>query len=93
MRFYKGRWDEDRGDEFSGRGASDWYFEVQADETVTRQMEVYDSGVVLQYDHQHLDAEFGGLTDKAFDPFGFPCIEIAREEFDAAWASHTVRNR
>lgn len=93
MRYYKGRWDEDRGDEFASWGASDWYFEVEPDETVVRQIEVYDGGIVLQYDQKHLDDRFGMLTDKPFDPVGFPCVEIAREEFDAVWASHTARNR
>lgn len=26
MRYYRGRWDEDRGDQFASWGASDWYF-------------------------------------------------------------------
>jgi len=93
MRYFKGRWDEDRGDEFASWGASDWYFEVQADDTIVRQMEVYDAGVVLQYDQQHLEDDFGGLTDQAFDPVGFPCIEITREAFEAAWSARPARNR
>ena len=93
MRYYKGRWDEDRGDEFASWGASDWYFEVGLDKTVVRQMEVYDGGVVLQYDQRHLDDRFGGLTDQAFDPVGFPCVEIARDEFATAWTSNKARNR
>jgi len=93
MRYYKGRWEEDRGDEFASWGASDWYFEVESDQTVVRQVEVYDGGSVLQYDQQHLDDEFGMLTDQAFDPVGFPCVEISCAEFETAWSSHRACNR
>ena len=65
-------------------GNSDWYFEVEPEQTVVRQMEVYDGGSVLQYAQQHLDDDGSGmLTDKAFDPAGFPCVEISRAEFEA----------
>lgn len=93
MRYYKGRWDEDRGDEFASWGASDWYFEVEPDKTVARQIEVYDGGVVLRYDQQHLDDKFGGLTDKPFDAAGLPVAEIARDDFERAWSTHTAANR
>ena len=92
MRYYKGRWDEDRGDEFASWGCADWYFEVQPDHTVVRQMEVYDSGAVLQYHPQHLDDRFGMLTDQPFDPEGFPGAVITAEEFEHAWSSHPPTN-
>lgn len=92
MRYYKGRWEEDRGDEFASWGASDWYFEVEADDTVVRQMEVYDAGVVLQYHLQHIEDAFGGLSDQAFDPIGFPCVEIAHEAFEKAWSARPPYN-
>ena len=95
MRYYKGHWNEDRGDEFASWGCSDWYFEVQPDNAVVRQMEVYESGAVLQYDQQHLDDRFGMLTDQPFDAPGFagPLDAITREDFERAWASHTPTNR
>ena len=92
MRYYRGRWDEDRGDQFAHWGASDWYFEVEPDNTVVKQMEVYDGGTVLKYDLQHLSDSFGMLTDKEFDPVGFPCTEIAREAFESAWSTHVASN-
>jgi hypothetical protein len=93
MRYYKGRWDEHRGDEFASWGASDWYFEVEPDKTVVRQMEVYDGGVVLQYDQRHLDDVFGMLTDQPFDATGFPVVEIAPGDFESAWSTHHAANR
>jgi hypothetical protein len=93
MRYYKGRWDEDRGDEFASWGMSDWYFEVAPDGTVVRQMEVYDGGVVLQYDQQHLDDRFGMLTDQLFDSEGTPVTPITQDAFELAWSTHAAANR
>ncbi len=93
MRYYKGRWDENRNDEFASWGASDWYFEVEPDKTVVRQMEVYDGGAVLQYDQRHLDDRFGMLTDQPLDAAGFPVVEIARDDFERAWSTHDATNR
>lgn len=53
-------------------------------------MEVYDAGVVLQYDQQHLDVRFGGLTDKPFDAAAFPVAEIARDDFERAWSTQAA---
>ena len=93
MRHYNGRWDEDRGDKSAWQGASDWYFEVEPKKTVVRQMEVYDAGVVQQYDQLHLEVRLGGLTDKPFDAAGFPVAEIARDDFERAWSTHAAANR
>lgn len=93
MRYFKGRWTEHRGDEFVAWGCSDWYFEVRPDNSVARQIEIYDSGIVLQYDQQHVDDRFGMLTDQPFDTDGFPCSQITAEEFQHAWKAHVPANR
>ena len=56
-------------------------------------MGVYDAGVVLQYDQQHLEVRFGGLADKPYDAAGFPVAEIARDDFERAWSTHAAANR
>jgi hypothetical protein len=93
MRYFKGRWEENRGDEFASWGCSDWYFEVLPDNSVVRQMEVYDSGAVLQYDQQHIDDRFGMLTDQPFDAEGFPCSQITADEFLSMWKAYAPANR
>ena len=40
MLYYKGRWNENRRGDFASWECSDWYFEVEADNTVVRQIEV-----------------------------------------------------
>lgn len=93
MRYFKGRWDEDRGDEFAVWGCSDWYFEVQDDNTVVRQIEVYASGVVLRYDQLHPEDRYGMLTDQPFDATAFPFSPILRDDFEQAWSAQKAFNR
>ena len=93
MNYYKRRWDEDRGDEHSDWGCSDWYFEVAPDGGVVRQMEVYDSGTVLQYSNEHVEDEFGMLADQPLDDDEYRSFSISREQFENAWGSYQPMNR
>lgn len=93
MRYFKRRWEESRGDEHDSWGASAWYFEVGVDGHVVRQLEVYDAGVVLAYEASHAEDEFGRLAEQAIDLEEFSAFEIGRTEFEAIWASSTLRNR
>ena len=92
MRHYKRRWDEDRGDEYAAWGCSDYYFEVAPDGTVTRHMEVYDNGSVLQYHAHHIEDAFGFLTDQPLDHSEYAPFSISRQEFETAWTSHPPTN-
>jgi hypothetical protein len=58
-----------------------------------RQTEVYDAGAVLQYDQQHLEVRFAGLTDKPCDAAGVPVAEIERDDFERAWSTRAAANR
>lgn len=93
MRYFKGTWDEDRGDDFASWGRSDWYFEVQDDNTVVRQIEVYASGVILRYDEVHIEDRYGMLTDQPFDAKAFPVAAITRDDFEQAWSTRRAFNR
>jgi hypothetical protein len=62
MQYTKFRWDEDRGDRYSVWGGSWWYFETGPDGDVTRQVEVYDSGIRLHYSPAHREDNFGELS-------------------------------
>ena len=92
MSYFKRRWDENRGDEYSSWGASVYYFEIAPDGTATRQMEIYDNGIVLQYHANHLEDIFGFLTDSSIDLLEFSQFSISRQEFETAWASHPPTN-
>ena len=93
MAFYKRRWDEDRGDDHAAWGCSDWFFEVAPDGTVTRQMETYDDGTVLQYHANHIEDTFGFLTDQPLDHSEYRPFAISRDEFEAAWTAHPPTNQ
>jgi len=61
-------WNDLRGNEHDAWGTSCLYFEVDGDGGVLRQIEQYDLGVRLCYGEQHIEDEFGGLSQV---PTGF----------------------
>ncbi|WP_206060829.1 hypothetical protein [Nonomuraea basaltis] len=81
MRFFRRPWDDDRGDEFASWGTSVFYLAVDASGEVRRQVEVYASGVVLDYDEQHDEDRYGGLTYAELDLEEFAPFEITEREF------------
>jgi hypothetical protein len=81
----KKRWNETRGDEHSDWGHSWWYFETDQDGWVTRQLEHFDSGVVLKYDVDHVEDAFGGLAEKPLDQDMLEAGTISREAFEQVW--------
>ncbi|WP_350281337.1 hypothetical protein [Kribbella sp. HUAS MG21] len=81
--YYKRTWDEPLG----AWGTSNWYFEVDADGWVLRQLEVYATGPTLRYDETHQEDEHGGralipLSGEEFAPY-----EITAADFEAAWTA------
>ncbi len=50
--WFRGRWDENRGDEFAHWGSSTWLFATDDAGIVTKQVEFYDSSAVLVYDEE-----------------------------------------
>ena len=86
MRYLKYRWDENRGDEHSDWGASWWYFEVDPDGSIIRQIEIYDLGVQLRYSRDHPEDELGGLASSRVDEFDRPADnELSAIEFNRDW--------
>ncbi len=80
-RYFRYRWDEDRGDEFASWGRATYYFAVNESGEVEAQLEVYDDGHVLAYDRDHLADEYGMLTDEPFDLDDSPATEIDEQAF------------
>lgn len=89
MHYFKRHWDESRGDTHDDWGTSTWYFETEPDMWPTRQIEIYANGRVLRYDSQHIEDEFGGLSEAALDATEFAPFAIAHSEFEQAWSSQT----
>ena len=93
MRYFKRPWDEDRGDEYASWGTSLWYFEVDDQWEVIRQLEVYASGAVLAYDAAHLEDRYGMLAESALPADEMPAFEISKAEFELVWTSSKPINR
>jgi len=83
--YYKRPWNDDRGDDYSHWGASVWFFEVGEDGFPVRQLEVYESGVILRYGPDHPEDEFGMLSLVSLDAVEFSPFVISATEFEAAW--------
>lgn len=65
--YVKRHWDESRGDAYDAWGTSWWYFEVDSDGSVMRQIEEYNSGRLLRYGPEYEDDEFNRRTDERID--------------------------
>lgn len=84
--YVKRYWNETRGDEYDAWGTSWWYFEVDNEGWVLRQIEQYDSGARLTYSEQHLEDEFGMLAEKRLDLSEPEYSRISQQEFESIWA-------
>jgi hypothetical protein len=84
-RYFKRNWEESRGDNYDSWGTSEWYFEVEPNGNVIRQIEVYKNGPTLRYGDHKLEDDYGGLSDQSIDLEEFKDYEIDTEIFLKAW--------
>ena len=92
-RWFRYRWDEDRGDEFADWGGSTWLFATDEEGIVERQVEIYDGGAVLVYDESHANDTYGMLSDQPIDSTVPGVQSITEEEFEHLTASLKPLNR
>lgn len=88
MKYFKRNWDETRRDEFEDWGTSIWYFETDKSGLPTKQIEVYQNGKVLKYNHAKLEDEFGRLGELELDLIEFSKFEITAAEFEKVWSEN-----
>ncbi|HEV2125576.1 MAG TPA: hypothetical protein VGW38_22720 [Chloroflexota bacterium] len=84
--YYRRPWNEVRGDDQNAWGPSVWFFEVDANGSVLRQVEQYEKGPTLGYGVDLTEDAWGGLASSALDLAEFEPYEIIAAEFEAAWA-------
>lgn len=94
-KYYKIFWDESRGDEYNDWGTSWWYFEVDSDSQIIRQLELYNNGNLLVYGQDHLEDEYGGLAESRFDEFdeGIDIVEIQLTDFEQVIKESKIINK
>lgn len=92
MNYFRYQWNDTRGDEFNDWGISTYWFEMGNDGYVTRQMEVYENGIILKYDYSHTNDEYGFLADQPLEPWEIEIIEIPFEEFEHEWSKTKALN-
>ncbi|HEX4814396.1 MAG TPA: hypothetical protein VFV66_16765 [Nonomuraea sp.] len=93
VRYFRRPWGDDRGDEYASGGTSVFYLAVDASGDVRRQVEVYASGVVLDYDEEHDEDRYGGSTHAKLNLDEFAPFEIPEQEFFGDLAGLVPINR
>ena len=93
MKYFKRPWDELRGDEFDDWGTAVYYFEVAADGSPVRHMELYENGNALLYDQAHAEDDYGMMADQPLDLEEFAEFEISEKEFKRVLKGLTPLNR
>ena len=93
MRYFRYHWNETRGDDFDNWGRATYWFEMAQDGYASRQMEVYENGVVLKYDESHFSDEYGFLADQPLEPDENSIPEISAEEFEEEWKNSVAVNK
>lgn len=90
-------WNETRGDQHDALGTSWWYSEVADDGRVIRQVEQYESGVLLHYGAEHLEDRYGGLAQMLLDLSESVYLYIPRQvsnkygEMPSPWHANPAR--
>jgi hypothetical protein len=92
-RWFRHRWDEDRGDEFAEWGRSTWLYATDETGVVEVQVEIYDGGQVLIYDTGHPADHYGQLADQPLDLADLAAFAMSEAEFGREVATLTPLNR
>ena len=86
LQYFKKDWTESSGEEITDSwGTSTFYFETNNDFYISRQIQFFANGKILKYDEQHLEDEFGFLSDQPLEIDEFINCEITKVEFDEIW--------
>jgi len=88
MNYYKRHWDETTGDELTDSwGTSTFFFETDFDNSVLRQLQVFENGKGLKYWEEFVGDAYGMLTDQPLDFEDFEQYRIDKNEFEKAWTT------
>jgi hypothetical protein len=95
VRYFRWRWEDDRGDEHADWGPSTWLWADDADGWSVDQWEIYDGGQVLHYDTAHTVDEYGMLADQrtGYDDMPADVEDLSEAEYRAATDRLIAMNR
>ena len=85
LRHVKRRWDESRGDRHDEFGQSWWYFEIDPNCYVLRQITQYDGGQIFGYNSELQADEHGMLSTVPLERELLDYDFISRDEFENVW--------
>jgi hypothetical protein len=85
-RYFKRFWDETAGDDLTDSwGKSSYFFEIDGEGDVVRQLQLFSNGKKLKYYAEQLEDEYGSLSDQPLDHDELEEFEIGIEEFEREW--------
>lgn len=89
IRYFKRRIDgDDIVDRPSSWGRSSIYFETSEEGFVIRQIQLFESGVVLTYDDEHYHDDYGWRYPEPIYPGPPATVLITSKEFHRTWLRH-----
>ena len=88
MKYVKRYWDESTGEIWTNYwGTSTFYFELDDDGTVLRQVQEFERQQYLKYELDYPDDKLGALTEVPIDPTELDFKEIPQALFEEKWAN------
>lgn len=87
--YLKRHWDED----WRGWGTSWWFFEVDDEGWVSRQITKYADGKTCCYDREYIEDELGGLAEKPLDVPDEAYIRLSVQDFESTWQASLPQSR
>jgi hypothetical protein len=89
MNYYKRQWGETTGERLTDSwGTSTYYFEIDGDNFVLRQIQIFENGKGLKYSRDFIQDDYGALADQPLDLDDFARFKIEKTEFEEAWAKN-----
>jgi len=86
MNYYNRYWDETTGEDLTDSwGTSTFYVEADADNIVSRQVQVFQNGKGLKYWSELREDDYGMISDQPLDSANFEQYKIHKTEFEKAW--------
>ncbi|MGY2132619.1 hypothetical protein ACW9KT_10340 [Hymenobacter sp. HD11105] len=86
MFYYKRPWDESTGDPLSDSwGTATFYFEVDENGEVLRQIQAFENGRKLKYSLNYMEDELGKLSEVSLEFDEYKEFRVEQQEFEALW--------
>lgn len=70
-------------------GTSTFYFEIDQDHHIVRQIQIFENGNTLKYSPEFMQDKYGKLSDQRLEIGGSELIIIHKSEFEKIWENRS----